>query len=31
MFIFHDVVDLLALFGLIHVGRAVIKRRHKIS
>jgi hypothetical protein len=27
MFIFHDVVDLFALFGLVHIGRALIKRR----
>jgi hypothetical protein len=31
MFIFHDVVDLFALFGLVHFGRVVLKRRHKVS
>jgi hypothetical protein len=31
MFIFHDVVNLFALFGFVHVGRALIKRRHKVT
>jgi hypothetical protein len=31
MFIFHDVVDLFALFGLVHLGRVISKRRHKVS
>jgi hypothetical protein len=31
MFIFHDVVDLFALFGVVHFGRFVLKRRHKVS
>lgn len=31
MFIFHDVVDLFALFGLAHLARVVLKRRHKVS
>ncbi len=31
MFIFHDVVDLFALFGLVHVGRVISKKRHKVS
>jgi hypothetical protein len=31
MFIFHDVVDLFALFGLVHFGRVLMKRRHKVS
>jgi hypothetical protein len=31
MFIFHDVVDLFALFGLVQLGRGLIQRRHKVS
>jgi hypothetical protein len=31
MFIIHDVVDLFALFGLVHLGRVISKRRHKVS
>jgi hypothetical protein len=31
MFIFHDVVDLFALFGLVHFGRVVLKTRRKFS
>ena len=31
MFIFHDVVDLFALFGLVHLGRVISKKRHKVS
>jgi hypothetical protein len=31
MFIFHDLVDLFALFGLVHIGRVISKRRHKVS
>ena len=31
MFIFHDVVDLFALFGFVHFGRGLMQRRHKIS
>jgi hypothetical protein len=31
MFIFHDVVDLFALFGLVHLGRVISKRRHKVN
>jgi hypothetical protein len=31
MFIFHDLVDLFALVGLVHLGRAISKRRHKVS
>jgi hypothetical protein len=31
MFIFHDLVDLFALFGLVHLGRVIVKRRHKVS
>jgi hypothetical protein len=31
MFIFHDVVDLFALFGLVHFARVISKRRHKVS
>jgi hypothetical protein len=31
MFIFHDVVDLFALFGLVHLGRGLMQRRHKVS
>jgi hypothetical protein len=29
MFIFHPFVDLFALFGLVHLGRMLMKRRHK--
>jgi hypothetical protein len=29
MFIFHDIVDLFALFGLVRLGRVVWKFRHK--
>ncbi len=31
MFIFHDVVDLFALFGVVHLARMLSKRRHKVS
>jgi len=31
MVIFHDVVDLFALFGLVHFGRVISQRRHKVS
>jgi hypothetical protein len=31
MFIFHDVVDLFALVGLVYLGRMISKRRHKVS
>ena len=31
MFIFHDVVDLFALFGLVHVARVLSKRRRKVG
>ena len=31
MFIFHDVVDLFALFGFAHLARVLIKRRHRVS
>jgi hypothetical protein len=31
MFIFHDVVDLFALFGFVHFGRSLLKRRHRVS
>src|ERR1700733_7962 len=31
MFIFHDVVDLFALLGLLQVAKLVVKRRHKVS
>jgi hypothetical protein len=31
MFIFHDLVDLFALFGLVHLGRGLMQRRHKVS
>lgn len=31
MFIIRDVVDLFALFGLVHVGRVLMKRRHKVG
>jgi hypothetical protein len=31
MFVFHDVVDLFALFGLVHLGRVISKRRRKIG
>ena len=31
MFVFHDVVDLFALFGVAHFGRMLMKRRHKLS
>jgi len=31
MFIFHDIVDLFALFGMVRLGRFVWKRRHKIN
>ena len=31
MFIFHDLVELFALFGLAQLGRVVVKRRHKVS
>jgi hypothetical protein len=27
MFIFHDVVGLFALFGFVHFGRSLMKRR----
>ena len=29
MFIFHDIVDLFALFGMVRLGRVVWKIRHK--
>jgi hypothetical protein len=31
MFIFHDIVDLFAVFGLAHFGRTLMKRHHKVS
>jgi hypothetical protein len=31
MFIFHDLVDLFALFGLMQLGRVLMKRRHKVT
>jgi hypothetical protein len=31
MFIFHDLVDLFAFFGLVHFGRVLMKRAHKVS
>jgi hypothetical protein len=31
MFIFHDLVDLFALFGLVQFGNALMKRRHKTT
>jgi hypothetical protein len=31
MFIFHDIVDLFALFGLAQFGRVLMNRRHKVS
>lgn len=31
MFIFHDVVDLFALFGFVQFARVLSKRRHKLS
>ena len=30
MFIFHDLVDLFALFGLVQFGRVLMRRRHKV-
>jgi hypothetical protein len=29
MFIFHDIVDVFALFGMVRLGRVLWKRRHK--
>jgi hypothetical protein len=31
MFIFHDIVDLFALFGFAQFARVISKRRHKVS
>jgi hypothetical protein len=31
MFIFNDIVGLFALYGMIHLGRAIWNRRHKVS
>jgi hypothetical protein len=31
MFIFHDVLDLFALVGVVNLVRAISKRRHKVS
>jgi hypothetical protein len=31
MFIFHDLVDLFALFGLVQLGRVLAKKRHKVT
>jgi len=31
VFIFHDVVDLFALFGLVSLARVLSKRRHKVG
>jgi hypothetical protein len=31
MFIFHDLVDLFAFFGLVQLGRVLMKRRHKVT
>jgi hypothetical protein len=31
MFIFHDVVNLFALFGLVHLGRVISKRRRRVN
>jgi hypothetical protein len=31
MFIFHDVVDLFALIGAVHLARVLLKRRHWVS
>ena len=30
MFIFHDLVDLFAFFGLVQFGRVLMRRRHKV-
>jgi hypothetical protein len=31
MFIFHDIVDLFALVGMVRVGRMAWNRRHKTN
>jgi len=31
MFLFHDIVDVFALFGMIRLGRGVWTRWHKIN
>jgi hypothetical protein len=31
MFIFHDLVDFFAIFGLVQLGRVLVKRRHKVT
>jgi hypothetical protein len=31
MFIFHDLLDLFALFGFVQFGRVLMKRRHKVT
>jgi hypothetical protein len=31
MFIVHDLVDLFAVFGLVHFGRMLMTRHHKVS
>jgi hypothetical protein len=31
VFIFNDIVDLFALYGMIRLGRVVLNRRHKVG
>jgi hypothetical protein len=31
MFIFNDIVDLFAVYGMVRLGRLIWQRRHKVS